>query len=87
MNYVIDTSVLAKVFLAEPEQDRVAGLIQACVQGGAALLAPSLLLYEINNALVSNGVRGTEYGEAVARLMRWVRAGVISISEPNEELL
>jgi predicted nucleic acid-binding protein len=87
MVYVIDTSVLAKVFLAEPEHERVVALIEACIRGETKLIAPSLLLYEVNNALVSNGVRGAEYTDAIARVMWWMRAKVIEISEPDEDLL
>lgn len=67
MVYVIDTSVLAKVFLAEPEHERAAALIEACIRGETKLIAPSLLLYEVNNALVSKGVIGTSYADAIAR--------------------
>ena len=87
MHFVVDTSVLAKVFLAEPERELVDELLQASIEGNVTLLAPSLLLYELNNVLVSNGIRGDEYAEAIASLMRWVRAKVIDIAEVNEERL
>ena len=87
MHFVVDTSVLAKVFLAEPDRELVDELLQAGIQGNAKLLAPSLLLYELNNALVSNAIRGDAYSEAIAKLMRWIRSGVIEIVEASEELL
>lgn len=87
MPLVVDTSVVAKVFLDEPDRDRARGVIAAGIRGEAALMCPSLLLYEFNNALVSKAVTGTYYDTAITALMGWVRSDVIAVVEPDETLL
>lgn len=87
MRFVLDTSIVAKAFLVEPDRDRAVRVIAAGVRGEATLLAPSLLLYEINNVLISKSVKGRSYDRAIGTLMDWVRSGVIVVEEPHEELL
>lgn len=87
MRIVLDTSIVAKVFLAEPDRQRAIRVIEAGIRGEAVLLAPSLLLYEMNNVLISKSIKGHSYDKAIGALMEWVRSGVIVVEEPREELL
>lgn len=87
MTIVLDTSVVAKIFIAEQHRDSAVNLISAGIRQEITLLAPSLLLYELNNVLISKGIKGAEYAAAVSALMEWVRARVINVVEADEDLL
>ncbi len=87
MQYVVDSSVIAKLFLEEPDRNLASQLMERTTKGEVELSAPSLLLYEINSALISNGIKGKAYDESISLLMDWMRDGYISIVEPNEDLL
>ena len=87
MHFVVDTSVIAKFFLPEPNREKVEKLIGLSIRGDANLLAPSLLLYEVNNVLVSKRGTGRDYDRAISLLMGWIRNDAISITEFSEELL
>jgi predicted nucleic acid-binding protein len=87
MKFVVDSSVIAKLFLAEPDRDRALRLIEQATDGSVELSAPSLLLYEVNNALISKGEKGQEYDEAITLLTDWTREGYINIVEASAELL
>lgn len=87
MVYVVDTSVIAKVFLDEPDHQVARRLMESCVRGEARLIAPSLLLFEVNNVLISKRVTGQGYDNAIALLMDWVEKDHIGIQEANETLL
>ncbi|MEQ1717970.1 MAG: type II toxin-antitoxin system VapC family toxin [Hyphomicrobium sp.] len=87
MRFVVDTSVVVKFFLAEPHREKVEKLIGLSIRGDANLLAPSLLLYEVNSVLVGKRVTGQDYDRAISVLMGWIRNEAISITEFSEELL
>lgn len=87
MIFVVDTSVVAKVFLAEADRDRALGLFASAINAETRLVAPSLLLYELNNVLISKGIIGKHYDAAIAATMGWVRSEVLEIAEPDERLL
>ncbi len=87
MVYVVDTSVIAKVFLDEPDQQTAKRLMESCVRGEVRLIAPSLLLFEVNNVLISKRVTGQDYDTAITLLMDWVEKDHIGIQEANELLL
>ncbi|MGQ0671477.1 MAG: type II toxin-antitoxin system VapC family toxin [Hyphomicrobium sp.] len=87
MRFVVDSSVIAKIFLAESDRDLAKDLIERATNGAVELVAPSLLLYEVNNALISKGMTGQAYDEAISLLMDWARDGYISIVDASEDLL
>lgn len=87
MKFVVDSSVIAKFFLAEANRDRATRLMERAAKGAVELLAPTLLLYEVNNALISKGVRGRDYDEAITLVIDWMREGYITIVEASEDLL
>ena len=87
MRYVIDTSVLAKVFVNEPHRERVVTLLDAAMVERVELYAPSLLMYEINNQLVSKRVTGRRYDDAVRFLFAWIRMKILVVHESDEDLL
>jgi len=47
--YVVDASVIAKCFIAEDDSDKAFELMVAHSEGRLALLAPSLIVYELGN--------------------------------------
>lgn len=87
MRLVVDSSVIAKFFLAETDRDKALLLMERAAAGDVELSAPTLLLYEVNNALISKGVRGHDYDQAITLIVDWVREGYINIVEASEELL
>jgi predicted nucleic acid-binding protein len=87
MAYVVDTSVIAKVFLAEADRDIALRFFESAIKNSAKLHAPSLVLYELNNVFVSKGVKGGAYDQAIQALMDWVRIGVLDIVQADEDLL
>jgi predicted nucleic acid-binding protein len=87
MKLILDTSVVAKVFLIETNRDEALSLFRAAINGGVSLLAPSLLLYELNNALIRNGIKGSSYDQAIGALMAWVDNHVLVIREASEGLM
>ena len=87
MRYVIDTLVLAKVFVNEAHRERVVTLSDAAMVERIELHAPSLLMYEINNVLVSKRVTGLHYDNAIRFLFTWIRMKVLVLHEPDEDLL
>lgn len=67
MTLVVDSSVVLKWFVQEPESDRAAALI------GGELHAPDLILAEVANALwkkVRRGEIGTAQAQAVLPLLK-----------------
>lgn len=87
MTYVVDTSVVAKVFLAEADRDIAVRFFESAIRSSIKLHAPSLLLYEMNNVLISKGVTGEHYNQAIRALMEWARSGVLEIADADEDLL
>jgi predicted nucleic acid-binding protein len=87
MLLVVDTSVIAKVFLDEADNVAAKRLMEQTINGDITLLAPSLLLYEVNNVLVSKRVTGHAYDEAMSLLMDWTKEGYLGIAEASEDLL
>lgn len=87
MKYVLDTSALVKVFLSETDRERVVALLAASIRQEIELHVPSLLLYEMNNVLVSNSIIGQAYDNAIRFLFTWLKAGVIVLHEIDEDLM
>ncbi|MBS7635652.1 type II toxin-antitoxin system VapC family toxin [Candidatus Bathyarchaeota archaeon] len=54
MNYVIDTSVAAKLFIKEDHSDKAKEIFEEHVSGYLKLLAPKLLTYELGNVFLKH---------------------------------
>lgn len=87
MKYVLDTSVIAKVFLVELDRDLAIALLAAGVRQEVELHVPSLLLYELNNVWVSKSIRGRSYDDAIRLVFGWIRANVLTMHEIDEDLM
>jgi len=51
---VVDASIAVKWFVDEPDSQPARELLKAHATGGAALVAPDLLVYEVANVLLHN---------------------------------
>jgi len=56
--HVVDTSVAAQLFLAEPFQNEARVLFEAANNKYVELSTPTLILYEMNNALIASHLPG-----------------------------
>jgi predicted nucleic acid-binding protein len=55
---IVDASVILSAFFPDEDQPQAQALIRAHVMGRVALVAPTLLLYEVTNAVVQARRRG-----------------------------
>jgi predicted nucleic acid-binding protein len=62
---IVDASVILSAYFPDEDQERAQTLIREHVMGHVVLLAPSLLLYEVTNAVVQALRRG-RIGDAQA---------------------
>ena len=51
--YVLDSSVVAKLFLLEDDSHQAKAVLQHAIDGHITILCPMLMLYEVVNALIS----------------------------------
>ncbi len=69
MNYLLDSSVIAKWFLDEPGSNRALNLQHRYLSGSLSLFYAQLSLYEVANALLySREFKATEVADATAAL-------------------
>jgi predicted nucleic acid-binding protein len=87
MKLVVDTSVIAKIFVAEPDRAEAVKVFDSAFMSQTPLLAPSLMLFELNNVFVKNSMAGAEYDNAVSELMFWINEGHLSVRAPDKDLL
>ena len=87
MKLVLDTSVLAKLFIAEWDRPLAVKVLADTIAAKVPVLAPSLVLYELNSVFVKNGMVGQEYDNAIRETMRMIGANNLVIREPTEGLL
>ena len=70
--FVVDSSVVAKWFLIEPDSDKATELRDEFASGRVELAVPSLLFYEVMNALrFSGSFRGSDLVVAAKSLSRY----------------
>jgi predicted nucleic acid-binding protein len=62
---VLDTSVIAKLFLDEPYSEKALEIKDGHLSGELEVLAPSLLKYELVNTLIYKRFKSEEVKEAV----------------------
>lgn len=87
MRYVIDTSVLAKVFLDEDGREQAVALLAAAARSEHDLHMPSLIMYELNNVLVRRGVSNKSYDDAIRFVHAWLKSSVLILHEFDETLM
>lgn len=96
MKYVVDASVLAKVYRREPGSAKAKSLIRTAVAHGHELLAPQLIVFEVGNALVKSRYRRDnrtlEYThsnvvDCLERMTALVREKFLRIVETDADLL
>jgi predicted nucleic acid-binding protein len=70
--FVVDASVVTKWFIVEPDSDEAIGLRDDFATGRIKLTVPTLLFYEVVNALRFSGVlKENELGLAAKSLSRY----------------
>jgi len=70
MNYLLDSSVIVKWFLDEPDSNRALDLQHRFLSGSLSLFYAQLSLYEVANALLySREFEATEVVDATAALL------------------
>ena len=86
--FVIDTSVAAKVFLEnEPHKSKAIEIFTKAYEKQIALFAPSLIYFELNNALVKEKATHREIFAALTIFQQHVDEGNIRIFPPTLNLL
>jgi predicted nucleic acid-binding protein len=74
---IVDASVVLSAFFPDEDQAQAQALIREHVIGRVALAAPSLLLYEVSNAVVQAGRRRRiNDGQAESILAAFERLGI-----------
>jgi predicted nucleic acid-binding protein len=66
---IVDASVILSAFFPDEDQAQAQALIRDHVVGRVALVAPSLLLYEVTNAVVQARRRGRISDEQVEKIL------------------
>ena len=86
--YVIDTSVFAKLFIKSEEgQVQTEKIFERAINDELILIAPFLLIYELNNVFVKGHLTRNEIEMHFSTLNRYINAKVIYIFRTNVELL
>jgi len=86
--FIVDTSVTAKLFLeGEDHRDLAIEVFRKADQNEIELYAPSLTLYELNNALVKESDLTEEVLAALEILQRQVKKKIIKIVQPSLTIL
>lgn len=74
MRYVVDASVAARFVLNEDLSERAAKVLEDFINGEVELIAPTLLVYEVGNALWKAAARGLiSEGEALDSFMNFFK--------------
>jgi predicted nucleic acid-binding protein len=86
--YIIDTSVTAKLFLDnEPHKDIAIEVFRLADKRNIELLAPSLILYELNNVLVKERATYEDVSAALAIFNKYIEQDKIKIISSDILLL
>jgi predicted nucleic acid-binding protein len=81
--YVVDSSVIAKLFLAEEERDKAQALLQQAIDGKAVLRCPALMLYEVTNVFIIQGIEVDAIKHNLAKLQGLIDHGILAIIAPT----
>ena len=94
MNLVLDSSVIAKLFIDEKDSDSAAELLEKSSASDSAVRASTLVIYEVGNVILKHlhgkDSDGTEYMKQLFRLNieycsldRTLATEAIRIAQPN----
>jgi len=86
MKYVVDTLVSAKLFLAEPLQNEARVLFEAANDQYVELSAPTLILYELNNALIVSHLPRMVRETALFSFVEMIHSDVLRLIPENISL-
>ncbi len=87
MKYILDASVVAKLFLDEEMSEMAGRLVENALDGKLELHAPSLLFFEINHALVKSNCPKQRREEALNDLFQLIDDRVLRIHEIDNATL
>lgn len=85
--YVLDSSVIAKLFLLENDSDQAKAVIQHAIDGHIRILCPMLMLYEVVNALIIQNIDVEVIKTHIDELKGLIENEIITIVEASQELL
>ncbi len=85
--FVLDTSVLVKLFVNEERREQAHSIFSRAVTGEFRILAPSLIIYELVNALIKNNVPKPDLLKAVNILEEAIEAGILHIANPSPAVI
>ena len=87
MKYVVDASVIAKLFLPIEQGSLVADLFAQAYANDVQLIAPPLLLFEVNNALVKSSMSADDRNASLDELFGLIEDGALTIRPYSSALL
>lgn len=86
MNYVVDTSVVAKLFIIEDYSDKVIEIVNAHIRGYLSLSAPTLIVYELGNIFWKHPQITSEKAYAFMKRFLDLQINLVSIYSDAELL-
>jgi len=90
MRYIIDSSVVTKMLCRETQSKRAREIGKSAVRFETELIAPSLMIYEVNHSLIRKlrkGMREATYRRKVDELRGLIRSGLITLVGENAKIL
>lgn len=85
--FVVDTSVLIKFFSIEDNSNITREILKKAISKEILLLAPSLLVYELNSCLIKKGLKESEINESLDLLYLLIDNKVINVVPHSRSLL
>lgn len=83
MNIVLDSSVIAKWYLEEKDKEEALRLKTSHVEGNQSIVAPALILFELGNVFLSNGLSQQDFNSSIEKLLKFE----IDFIQPDTQLL
>lgn len=87
IKYSVDTSVAVKLFLDEELREHALSLFQMGKNNTVELIAPSLIYYELTNALISSGIKESDVKNVIDLFQDLESNNIITIVAPDCALL
>jgi len=81
MSFVLDSSVVAKLFFREAGSEEAQELMELCAEEDIGLLASDLLLYELGNVIWKNTRRKDVDGRKYLRQLRFLNIEYLPLGE------
>lgn len=85
--YVLDSSVVAKLFLLEDDSHQAKAVLQHAIDGHITLLCPMLMLYEVVNAFIIQNLDVEAIKTYIDELEGLIDNEIITIVPASQELL